>query len=260
MKLLNLALQISLLAVLSGTAMAQSRTDDQRQTPPELWTNVDKQKLVIFANANRNTGNVDSTSYGGNLRYALKFDDRNALFAEGSAAYSAYAGKTQMENGRLSALFVNAIAPSWNAYLWASAGQNRFLNLHYRTTEGAGLCYHGFWSAVFKPIMVSAGVAPEYAKYYGGSDYRKFRANARIVFRIPVTSFMSIGNDFIYFASFNNFSDYRIYNETFADFPIVADKLSYRITAVDEYENDPFPGIKNNDFTLTQGLVFQFGK
>ena len=108
--------------------------------------------------------------------------------------------------------------------------------------------------------MISVGVAPEYALYYGGTQSRKFRANSRLVFRIPVSSFLSIGDDFIYFASFNDFSDYRIYNETFADFAIVTDKLSYRVTLTDEYENDPFPGIQNNDFTFAQGLSVHFGK
>ncbi|MFA6583926.1 MAG: DUF481 domain-containing protein [Elusimicrobiaceae bacterium] len=249
-----------LLAAASSPAGAQAaRTDDQRQTPPELWTSVEKQKLEIFANASRLTGNVDSSSFGGSLRYALKINPANSLFVEGASAYSAFNGSTQLEKSRISALYAYALSPSVNAYVWTAHAQNKFLNLHYRTTNGTGLCLHGFGGKIFDPILLSAGVAPEYELYYGGTQNRKFRANGRVVFRIPVGDFMTIGEDFIYFASFNNFSDYRIYNETYAELAIT-EKLSYRITATDEYDSRPFSGVKNNDFTLAQGLVVHLGK
>ena len=67
------------LVVMPVLAMAQTRTNDQRQTPPELWTNVENYKLELSANASRVTGNVDSSSFGGDLRYALKMNQRNSL-------------------------------------------------------------------------------------------------------------------------------------------------------------------------------------
>jgi len=236
-----------------------SRMGDQRQTPPELWTDLVRQRLEVGLNAARVTGNVDSTLVAGTLRYAWKIDPRNSLFLEGATAYNTYGGTVTLDKRNISALYTYALAPWLNAYAWSAHAQNLFLDLKYRTTNGAGLCVHGT-TGVMKPVMFSLGAAPEYARYYNGEIKRKFRANSRLVFKIPVGDILTLSEDFIYFASFNDFADYRIYNEVYADLSIIADRLSYRLTVVDEYDNRPLSGIKRNDFTFTQGLVVHFGK
>jgi len=251
-----------LLLMTPSFALAQySRTADQRQTPPELWNELEKQKLDIGFSANRVTGNVDSTFVGGSLRYGLRINGRNTILAEGSTAYNTYGGAITLDKRNISLLYTYSLTPWLNAYGWTAHAQNLFLSLRYRTTNGAGFCAHGpLLYGILDPVAFSLGVAPEYARYYDGEQSRKFRANARLVFRIPVSDTLTIGEDLVYFVKSDEFADFRIYSEAYADLVILPGKLSYRVTVTDEYDNRPFPGIKDNDFTLSQGLVVHLGK
>jgi len=52
--------------VFAGQSSAQvfARMDDLRASPPELWFNVEKQKLDIMASGNYMDGNTESRSVG----------------------------------------------------------------------------------------------------------------------------------------------------------------------------------------------------
>jgi len=237
-----------------------ARTNDQLVVPPEYRTDIEKQRLDIIAGSSYLRGNVDSYSVNGGLRYALKMNQRNTLFVDADGMYTEFSRETKLDNTRGSALYIHAVKPSLNIYGWTAHGRNQFLDLKYRTTNGAGLCFHSFMPPVFSQFLAAFGPAFEYALYGDNTEKRFLRANGRLNFRIPLGDTVTIGEDFIYFGDMADFSDYRIYNEFYIQFAIKPEKLSFRITLTDEYENRPFMGVKNNDFTMTQGLVMHLGK
>ncbi len=248
--------------VFAGQSSAQvfARMDDLRASPPELWFNVEKQKLDIMASGNYMDGNTESRSVGGSLRYARKINQTNSLFVEGDNSYTSFSGNTLMDKFRGSVLYVYAAGPGVNIWAWSTHAHNYFLKLKYRTANGAGLCFHGFMPDIFSPSLVSVGILPEYARYDTGYETRIWRANGRLNFRIPVSGSMEIGNDFLYYGDVSDFSNYRIYNEFYAQFTIKPEKLSLRLALSDEYDSRPFAGVKKNDFSMTQSLVFHLGK
>ncbi|MFA5162426.1 MAG: DUF481 domain-containing protein [Elusimicrobiales bacterium] len=246
-----------LASALPGPCMAQfMRADDQLVVPPEYRTSAEKQTLDIIAGSSYLRGNVDSYSVNGGLRYNLK----NTLYIDADAMYTEFDRETKLDKARANALYIYSVKPSLNIYGWASYGRNKFLDLKRRNTGGAGVCFHNFMPAVFSQFLLAFGPAYEYALYDNNSDKSMLRANGRINFRIPLGGLAELGGDFIYFGDTADFSDYRIYNETFILFAIRPDKLSFRISLTDEYENRPFAGVKNNDFTMTQSLVVHLGK
>ncbi|PIS46554.1 MAG: hypothetical protein COT17_07880 [Elusimicrobia bacterium CG08_land_8_20_14_0_20_51_18] len=71
---------------------------------------------------------------------------------------------------------------------------------------------------------------------------------------------MNFKGDFTYTPRTADFSDYRIYSEFFLEFKVWKDKIAFRMTASDEYDSDPYAGVKKNDFGFFHSLVVKFSK
>jgi len=249
--------------LLSGAQFASgqafSRSDDMRVKPPQAFEGS-RNKLNLEGGFNYLEGNVDSLGVNGAFDYKLEINPKSEFIAEGAANYASFGHKTQMEKLRGSLLYAWHLAPNWNIFVTNSQAHNRFLALHYRTATGAGLCFHNFMpKTAFDTFLISAAVTPEYADFENGVIERYVRGVGRITFSVKPSGYFEAGFDGLYLPALSDFPNYRLYGEVYAKFTVVPDRLSYKITASDEYDSRPQPGIKFNDFTFTQALVVHIG-
>ena len=260
-KFVTAVLSLILLAGLNSQihAQAYSRSDDVRVKPPQAYAGS-TDKLDIEGGFSYMEGNVDSRSLNGAVNYKVELSSRTELMVDGAANYSTFGDSTTMEKLHGSALYAYHLQPHWNLFAVSTHAHNRFLSLNYRTTNGAGICAHSFMPGPFDLFLLSLAVTPEYAYYSDRTIDRTTRALARLNFTAHPTDYLSIGFDGMYLPSFQDFGDYRLYAETFAQFKITPQTLSYKVTLSDEYDSAGRPGIKLNDFTATQAIVVHLGK
>lgn len=248
-----------LLACPRGAWAQFSRGEDIRTKPPERWAPVTKLGLDLRGGGSYLSGNVRQTGYFGGLEYIQKFASRHQFMLEGAEDYSKFNDVKVMDKSRGSVLYAYSLAPRWNAYAASTQGQNRFTRIRYRTTNGAGLCYHSF-VPFLNPVLVSAAVTPEYEAFFGGGQRHTTRATGRLNFGVPVSEHASLNTDFWYLPSLTDFHNYRLYTEIYLQLKVTEELLSFRVTWTDEYDSRPFPGIKPNDSSLNYTLVVHFGK
>jgi hypothetical protein len=235
-------------------AQAFSREDDTRVKPPQAYA-ANPDKLDVEGGFSYMEGNVNSRGINGAYTFHTSLSSSTEIMSDGSANYSTFGDQTTMEKLRASLLFAYHLQPHWNIYAASTQAHNRFLNINYRTTNGVGICAHSFMPGPFKLFLVSLAAAPEYAYYSDRTIERTTRAVARLNFALPATEYLDVGFDGFYLPSLQDFGNYQLYAEGFAEFRISPKALSYKVTLSDEYDSASRPGIKLNDFSATQAIV-----
>ena len=240
-------------------AQNYARTDDLRTRPPELWFPWKEYGLDLRAGGSYLQGNVRSNSFSGGIEFTEKLARSQQVFVEGAQDYAKFNDNIVLDNTRGSLLYAYAPKPHWNLFALSTQARNRFLQIHYRTMNGGGVCYHSFLSG-FEHILASLAVTPDYEAFNSGLIRRAVRSQARFNFGFPVSPFATVGGDFIYMPAFSDFSDYLIYSEVYLQLKVTQERLSFKIGFTDEYDSRPFSGIQKNDKTLNYSLLVHFGK
>jgi len=251
----------ALIFLMCGNVSAQfTRTEDLRVRPPEAWKQHDLYGLDLSVGGGTLSGNVDSKSFYGSLEFDLKPAERHSVFVQASDNYVSYGGDEQTDKSKGSLLYAYALTGNYNAFFQTTHSHDRFLGVHYRMTNTVGICHHNFLPGILRPIMVSAGLTPEYNDDYEDGVKNEFRGTLRINFNMPVTGNIRFKGDIIYSPLFSDMSDYRVYSEGFVEFDVWKEAMAYRITVTGEYDSSPASNVKKSDFGLMQALVFRFSK
>ncbi|MFA6435040.1 MAG: DUF481 domain-containing protein [Elusimicrobiales bacterium] len=243
----------------AARAAAQSRTQDLRPTPPEYW-NPGKYTLDAMLSGIYLKGNVDNTALSGSINYMTRFNDRNQLAIDGNASYTSFNDNILLDNLKASAVYAYALKKDrLNLFLLSTHARNQAIKLDYRTTNGIGLCVHGFLPEVFNPVLLSLGVTPEHESYSDGNSDNTVRGLLRLNFRAPLNEYTTAGSDFVYAPDLAAFRDYRFYGETYLQFKITPEKLFFRVTFSDDYDARPRPGVRKNDFAVNYSVGLHLG-
>lgn len=251
----------ALLLFAAGPAAAQfTRTEDLRVRPPEAWQPHEVYGLNLNVGGSYLNGNVKNYSFTGGLEFDWKPAAGHSLFLQASDAYVKYGDSAVTDKSKGSLLYAYALRPRLNAFLQTTHNHDKFRSVKYRMTNTAGVCYHNFLPGVFKPVMLSAGLTPEYEEESDGGIKRDLRATARLNFVTALTPTVKLSGDVIYTPRTAETSDYRVYSEGFLEFKVWKESVAFRITATEEYDSRPFPGVKKNDFGLSHSLVIKFAK
>ena len=236
-----------------------SRTDDLRTRPPELWFPWKAYGLDLSAGGGYLQGNVRSTSFLGGVEFTQKLAQYHQIFIEGSEEYTSFDGGIVTDKTRGSALYAYALKPRWNVFLQSTHARNRFLEIRYRTLDGAGLCYHSFLP-YFDHILASLAAMPDYENFESGLIRRRVRAQARLNFGLPLSPYASVGTDFIYMPALSDYKDLLLYWGAYLQLKVTKDLLSFKISFTDEYDSRPFRGVRRNDSSLNYSLLLHFGQ
>jgi len=237
-----------------------TRTEDLRVRPPEAWQPHELYGLNLSLGGGLLNGNVKNYNFNGGLEFDWKPAAGHSVFLQASDNYVKYGDSAVTDKSKGSLLYAYALKPRLNLFLQTTHNHDKFRSVNYRMTNTAGACYHNFLPGVFKPVMISAGLTPEYEKNNGGEIKRDLRATARLNFLTPLTPAVIMSGDVIYTPRTADAGDYRIYSEGFLEFKVWKDAVAFRITATEEYDSRPFPGVKKNDFGLSHSLVVKFAK
>jgi len=250
-----------LLACVCATARAQfARTEDLRVRPPEAWKPHELYGLDLSIGGSYLNGNVENYSFTGGLDFDWKPAERHSLFLQASDNYVKYADTAVTDKSKGSLLYAYAARPQWNVFLQTTHSHDKFRSVKYRMTNTLGVCHHNFLPGVLKPVMLSAGLTPEYEKDSAGNIKRDLRATARLNFLTALTDTVKLSGDVIYTPRMADTADYRVYSEGFVEFKVWKESVSFKITASEEYDSRPYPGVKKNDFGLTHALVVKFSR
>ena len=76
----------------------------------------------------------------------------------------------------------------------------------------------------------------------------------------PLTEAAELGFDAFYTPTLTDFADMRVYGEAYVKLKLVGDLLALRLTAADEYDSRPQPGIQNNDVGVFSTIEVTWGK
>jgi len=257
----GLTLLTAALLLGAGAARAQfARTEDLRVRPPEAWQPHERYGLNLSAGGSYLNGNGKNYSFTGGLEFDWKPAADHSLFLQASDAYVKYGDTAVTDKSKGSLLYAYALRPQWNLFLQTTHNHDKFRSVKYRMTNTAGVCHHNFLPGVFKPVMVSAGLTPEYEKDNSGTIKRDLRATGRVNFIMPLTDTVKLSGDFIYTPRLADTGDARTYAEGFLEFKVWKDAVAFRVTATEEYDSRPAPGVKRNDFGLNHSLVIKFAK
>ena len=247
------------LGLVPASAQNYARTDDLRTRPPELWFPWKAYGLDLRAGGGYLQGNVRSNSFSGGMEFTKKVAQYQQIFVEGSEDYAKFNDSIVLDKTKGSLLYAYAVEPRWNLFALSTQGRNRFLQIHYRTMNGAGLCYHSFLPR-FDHLLVSLAAMPDYEAFNSGLIRHKVRSQARLNFGLPVSPFATLGSDFIYMPAFDDFANYLIYSEVYLQLKVTQERLAFKMSFTDEYDSRPFSGIKKNDKTISYSLLLHFGK
>ncbi|HNW43917.1 MAG TPA: DUF481 domain-containing protein [Elusimicrobiales bacterium] len=240
-------------------ARAQSRTQDLRPKPPEYWASG-KYTLDATLSGAYLKGNVDNTSVAGGLNYMARPAEKHQFSIESNASYASFNDRILLDNLKASGLYAYTLKPHLNLFAASTHAKNRSIKLDYRTTNGIGLCVHGFLPETFSPLLLSLALTPEQESYSDGKSESATRAMLRLNFKAPLNDYAALGADFAYTPDLAEFSDYRFYGETYFQFKITPETLFFRVTFSDEYDAMPRPGVKKNDFAVNYSVGLHLGK
>ena len=257
----RLAIAGILLVISNLAAQAQfTRTEDLRVRPPEAWKPHELYGLDLTLGGGYLNGNVKSFSLAAGLEFDWKPAAKHSIFVQAADNYVKYGDVAVTDKSKGSLLYAYALQPRLNLFLQTTHSRDKFRSVSYRMTNTAGVCFHNFLAGFFKPLMLSAGLTPEYEENNDGTISRDFRGTARATFSSPLTDTVKLNADIIYTPRIADTADYRVYSETFVELKVWKDSVAFRITASEEYDSRPYPGIKKNDFGLAHALVVKFAK
>ena len=257
----RLAVTAVLLSVLGGAARAQfTRTEDLRVRPPEAWKPHELYGLDLTLGGGYLNGNVKNFSLAGGLEFDWKPAARHSIFVQASDNYVKYGDVAVTDKSKGSLLYAYALKPHLNFFLQTTHSHDKFRSVNYRMTNTAGVCFHNFLKGGLKPLMLSAGLTPEYEENNDGTIARDFRGTARATFSSALTGTVKFNGDVLYTPKISSTADYRVYSEAFLELKVWKDSIAFRITASDEYDSKPYAGVKMNDFGLSHALVVKFAK
>jgi len=203
--------------------------------------NTNESRLAASGSINRNRKHIDEWTLKGEVYYSTNERKTNAQqwYTMGRYAYSL--GKTK----------------KWYNFYRLEADHDRFEDIGYRLLPAAGL---GFWLFDTDDIKLMAEVG-------AGYEYTKFRIednNKEQWVLTPMASFEKklfdktrLKQNLFYYPAFEDFNDYRLRSETYVDVGI-NDKLSLRLSLIDDFTSEPAPDTKKNDLRLTSGLAYSF--
>lgn len=135
---------------------------------------------------------------------------------------------------------------------------DKFANIDYRILPAIGIGYW-FWEGERSKAEFDLGIGYEYTNY--NTTDTKSTGNFSLIphFYIDKTLIgkSKISQDLTMYPSLESFADFRMRSETAFVNP-VSDRLSFKLSFIDEYNSTPPAGAKKNDTTFLSSIQFSF--
>lgn len=242
---------------LSAHAAQVGTTPDTRPAAPQQRKQFQTQGISAAFSGSFLTGNINLISASGTLSYNLNLSEHQ-LFLDLGQLYT-LAGDNLIanrQNGSL--LYAYNLLDNLNLYGYTTHSRDDSIQLNYRLTNGAGICFHKWLPDWFNLALVSLGLATENEWFQDQSAPFALRAVLRLTLATPLNDWSEVGVDSFYTPVVNDPADFRIYTEAYVKFAL-SPVVSLKLSAADEYDSRPLTGVNNNDFGLFSTLSFDWG-
>lgn len=207
----------------------------------QMGGNTKSQAGQISASINRKTAANETTlKYEGD--YSSSNEVMNGKKFYGMARY-AYSFSSNLK---------------WYNFYKLEGDQDYFADIYYRITPSTGV---GYWFSDTDNLkaMTELGIGYQYTSYRiettpnGGEPVLvpRFFIDKRLIGNLHISE------DLTAYPSLDNFSDYRFRSETDLVNQITQ-RWSCKISYIDDFNSDPPPGFKKQDYTWVTSLVYHY--
>lgn len=235
------------------------RTADLRTTAPELITN-DKETwgFDLDAGADFVTGNSNSVSANGGLTLYKKWKNWLSYFK--ANAYYLAVGDPLDDVHNIGNIILRGdyyVSDVFRIFVFTTHGYSEFANIDYRGSLGVGPWIQTNSGRIKNGV--SLAYVYEFENFTFGPTERTSRLSLRDVFELSLSEISSLGFDFFYAPSLQDFNDFRIRFGPYIRVGIVKDRLSLKVSALFERDNRPALGVKKNDLGVINSITFHLG-
>lgn len=252
-----LAVSALLLMPALPAAAAIGTTPDTRPAAPQQRKSWKTFGASAELSGNFMQGNADIFNLGAIVNLNANFGPHQ-FFLDGGNTLTRLAGTTVVNRIAGSGLYAYGVLDNFNLYGYTTHAHDQSNKVDYRLTNGVGLCLHKIASPVFSLFLLSVGPSLEQEWIKGGAYQTVIRSVARANAVLPVSDTVDWGVDAFYTPAVTDFGDFRVYAESYLQVKLTS-ALSLKITAADEYDSRPVPGIRLNDAGLFVGIKGEFG-
>ena len=233
-------------------------TSDTRPATPQQRKQWKTQGFNVQLGGTLLGGNIDFQTLNSSVSYNLNVEN-NQFFIDAGNIFTKAGGNVIANRLNASGLYAYNIRDNFNIYAYTTHTYDSSIKLDYRLTNGFGVCLHKIASPIFKLFLISLGGATENEWFQSNIKEFAFRSVLRLNAILPISDSVEFGVDSFYTPALPNLNDYRIYGEAFAQFKIIPDRLSFRISLADEFDSTPKTGVKNNDYGIFANLSLDIG-
>lgn len=259
MKLVRaVACAMPLLYATPAMAVPVGTSADTRTAAPQHRPTWKSGGLDLKLDGSTLAGNVNLTNLGVNLD-ANYNQGPHQLFFDAGDLYTAAPGNVLVDRIAGSALYAYAVRDNFNAYGYVTGAHDASIKLDSRYTVGLGGCRHKLLPDVFSLFLISVNPAYEVERFSTGASTQTFRGVLRATATRPLSEQVESGFDAFYTPALTDLGDWRAYGEVYVKVKLVGDLLALRLTAANEYDSRPQPGIQNDDVGVFSSLELAWG-
>ncbi|MCK5305999.1 MAG: DUF481 domain-containing protein [Candidatus Omnitrophica bacterium] len=223
----------------------------EKKEPAVLW----EKKISLGYNDSRGNSESSQVTMG---FYAGRKTDGNEVTLKADAFYSS--SNQEMDAQRWSGMGRYAFSfgeeKKWYNFYKLEADHDRFADIDYRLIPSVGL---GYWFSdeVDWKLMAEAALGVEHTNFRTEGDNDEFISICRGYLEKRIFAKARIIQDVFFYPALSSFGEYRLRSETSLENPI-SDKLSLRLSLIDDYDSHPPKGVEKNDLRLISSLIYLF--
>ena len=201
--------------------------------------NTETDELSGGYSLSRNRRHIDEITFKGTAYYSISNDETLAQKLHGMGRYARSFGESK----------------KWYNFYSANVDHDRFADINYRLMPSSGVGYW-FYDLPGIKLMVEAAAGLEYTDYRSDKD-----AGVEGVFiprgflEMKLFGDATISEDIYAYPSLTDPGEYRLHSETAFTAPIT-DKMSLRLSVIDDYNSDVPAGTENNDLRFISSVVY----
>jgi putative salt-induced outer membrane protein len=207
----------------------------------------------------KSSGNTEASQLSATLSADRKIEHVNEINLKADLFYSSSNGQmdAQRWQGMGRYAFSFGETKKWYNFYKFEADHDKFANVDYRLIPAAGV---GYWLYDLPEMKVMA----ELAIGFEHTDYSDRSKESNEAILIPRAFFektffedTKFSQDLSLYPALDDFSDYRLHSET-ALTTALNEKLSLRLSLIDDYNSSPASSAEKNDLRLISSLAYSF--
>ncbi len=223
----------------------------EKKEPAVLW----EKKISLGYNDSRGNSESSQVTMG---FYAGRKTDSDEVTLKADTFYSS--SNQEMDAQRWSGMGRYAFSfgedKKWYNFYKLEADHDRFADIDYRLIPSVGLGYWFSDEADWK-LMAEAALGIEHTNFRTEGDNDEFISICRGYLEKRIFAKARITQDVFFYPALSSFGEYRLHSETSLENPI-SDKLSLKLSFIEDYNSNPPKGVEKNDLRLISSLIYLF--